>query len=179
MSEPDSIFRPEALEFRARGRETPGGVLRLRPRWLRASYWLLLAFVLAGALLAAVVRAPASSTGPAVVDARDGTFSALVPAAAAPELPRARSAYVEVPGGRVAIEVRASQLVQADGVSRGGLPAATQPSILLSGRVVSRPRDGLGRGSRIAGQITVVLAGRALGGMLVRQFDSMLGGAGG
>jgi len=180
MSEPNSIFRTEALEFRARGRETPGGVLRLRPRWLRVFYWLLLALVLAGATLAVIVRAPASSSGPAVVDRRGGTFSALVPAAVAPELPGAGLAYVDLPGGRVRIKVLAARLVQS-GISGGGLPAAAQPSILLSGRVTSRlaPRHGSGGAWRLAGQITVVLRGRALGGLLARQFDEMLGGGGG
>lgn len=181
MTEPSSIFRSEALEARARGRETPGGVLRLRPRWLRLWYWLLLALLAAGAILATVVHTSASSTGPAVIELRSATFSALVPAATATELRGPRSAYVDVPGGRVAIEVLASRPVEPGGISRRGLPPAAQPSILLSGRVTSRPamRHGLRRTSRVAGQITIVLQKQTVGAMLVRQLDDMLHGYGG
>jgi len=179
MSEPGSIFRAEALEFRARGRETPGGVLRLRPRWLRLSFWLLLALLVAGVILAAVVHASTSSTGVAVVDARSATFSALVPAAT--PIGSARSAYVDVPGGRVGIDVLAARLIQPDGISRGGLPPAAQASILLSGRVTSRAatRHRFRGASRVAGHITVVLQKRTVGGILVRQFEDLLQGFGG
>jgi len=181
LSEPSSIFRAEALEFRARGHETPGGLLRLRPRWLRLWYCLLLALLVAGVVLATVVHASASSTGPAVVDARSATFSALVPAAAATELRAARAAYVDVPGARVAIDVLAARLVQPDGISRGGLPPPAQASILLSGRVRSRPaaRHRLAGASHITGRITIVLQRRTVGGIVVRQLDDMLHGFGG
>ena len=33
--DPDTIFRQEALEFRARGHDTHGGVVRLGSRWIR------------------------------------------------------------------------------------------------------------------------------------------------
>jgi hypothetical protein len=181
MSEPSSIFRTEALEHRARGRETPGGMLRLRPRWLRLSFWMLIALLVAGVILATAVHASTSSTGPAVVDARGATFSALLPAAAGRELRGARSAYVDVPDGRVAIKVLAARLVQPDGISRGGLPPAAQASILLSGRVTSgaATRHRAPGASRVAGRITVVLQKKTLGGMLVGELEDMLRGFGG
>ena len=36
--DPDTIFRQEALEFRARGHDTHGGVVRLGSRWIRWGY---------------------------------------------------------------------------------------------------------------------------------------------
>src|SRR5262249_39245924 len=52
--DPDTIFRQEALEFRARGHDTHGGVVRLGSRWIRWAYRATvaaLALAIAGALV--------------------------------------------------------------------------------------------------------------------------------
>ena len=178
MSEQNSIFRDEALQFRARGRQTPGGVIRLGPAWLRSSYWLLVALVLAGAIVAVVIHARETTTGPAVVDGRESTFAALLPAATAVDLPSARAVYVDVPSGRLSINVLRARPVDPDGIKHDGLPAASQPSILLSGRVKAQSakrRRPLRASSHTGGTITVVLRTRTVGAILVSQFEDMLG----
>ena len=49
------LFRPEALEHHA-GRQGPGDVLRVAPRWTAFLYWALLALVAAGLVAAWLVR---------------------------------------------------------------------------------------------------------------------------
>jgi hypothetical protein len=179
MSETEALFRAEALEHRARGRDGPGGVLRLGGRWLRRSYWLTLALVVAGTALAATIRTSESTTGPAVVDLRTGRFSSLVPAAVAVEIPRARTARLELPGGAVAVKVLRAKPVGA-GTRVAGLPASRQAAILLSGRLAtagSSTRAGAGVAHRRA-RMTIVLRSERVGAVLIRQFKGMLGDGG-
>jgi hypothetical protein len=177
MSERDALFRAEALEHRARAREAPGGVLRLGGRWLRWSYWLMLALVVAGIALAATIRTQESTTGPAVVDLRSGTFSALVPVAVAADLPRARTVRLELPRGVVAVKVARAKPVGAR-TPVAGLPAPRQAAILLSGRLPAA-RSGAGAGaSRRRARMTIVLRSERVGAVVIRQLDGMLGEGG-
>jgi hypothetical protein len=50
MADRDSLYRPEALEYRQRSVREGGDVLRLGPAWGRWGYWLLLAAVACGLL---------------------------------------------------------------------------------------------------------------------------------
>jgi hypothetical protein len=50
MADRDSLYRPEALEYRQRSVREGGDVLRLGPAWGRWGYWLLLAGVACGLL---------------------------------------------------------------------------------------------------------------------------------
>jgi hypothetical protein len=179
LSERDELFRAGALEHRARGRNAPGGVVRLGTPWLRWSYRALLVLVIAGVLLANGLRTRETTTGPAIVDVRNGTFSALLPAAVAQELSKARAVRLELPRGAVDVEVLHAKPIEAN-TPTAGLPAPAQPALLLSGRV-SRPPAGAGRtadGSRMAARMTVVLRSERVGGIIIRQIKSMLGRSG-
>jgi hypothetical protein len=177
MSERDALFRAEALEHRARARDAPGGVLRLGRRWLRWSYWLTLALVVAGIVLAAAIRTRESTTGPAVVDLRSGTFSALVPAAVAAELPRARTVRLELPRGAVAVKVARAKPVGA-GTPVAGLPAPRQTAILLSGRLPTARSGTRAGATRRRARMTIVLRSERVGAVVIRQFKGMLGEGG-
>jgi multidrug efflux pump subunit AcrA (membrane-fusion protein) len=66
MTARPEIFRAEAVEAVEQGARA-GAPLRLTPRWIDATYWLLLATVGAGLLYAWVARAGEYAHGPAVV----------------------------------------------------------------------------------------------------------------
>jgi hypothetical protein len=55
MSDPQPLFREEALEHQARQRG-PGELVSLSPPWLEWSYWGLLALVAAGLVAGFLVR---------------------------------------------------------------------------------------------------------------------------
>jgi hypothetical protein len=176
MSEQGELFRREALEFRARGRDAPGGVIRLGAPWLRRSYWALILLAVAAVALAVTISTTESTTGPAVVNLRSKTFSALLPATVASELRGARSVRINVAGGAAAVQVKHAQPLEA-GTSRAGLPTPQQPVIFLSGRVqsVSRGRLAAPRATQVSARITVVLRKERLGTVVVRQFQHMVG----
>jgi len=179
MTDPDPLFRREALEFRARGDEPRGGVVRLGARWLRWSYVFLLVLVVVGAILAAVVRTEESSTGPAVVDTERRTFSALLPAAGAPELSGARSVRLELSGGGrpLIVDVRRAAPATQAAIRRAALPQPEQPALLLSGSVRrDAPSGGAAvQGSRLRARMVVVLRSAPVGQVVIRQFERMLG----
>jgi len=178
MSDRDSLFRREALEFRGQGQDAPGSVVRLGGPWLRWSYRLVLVLVVAGAVLASILRADARSTGPAVVDARDGTFAAMLPAVVGPELANARTVRVQLPhgGGDVAAKVLRAAPADERAVRRAGLPAPRAPAIVLWGRLSSQPATrAVGGGRRVDARMTVTLRSERVGELLVRRFQAMLG----
>ena len=179
MSGRDGLFRTEALEYRARGRDAPGGVVRLGARWLRWSYRLLLALVVAAVVLAGLLHTRESTTGPAAVDLRGRTFSALLPAAVAAELPTARAARLDLPGGAVPVEVLRAKPVEPNTRIRG-LPGPEQPAVLLSGRLVRAPAATAAAAPRLTTRMTVVLRSERVGAVVVRQLKGMIsrGGAG-
>lgn len=55
MSDPEPLFREEAVEYQARQRG-PGELVRLSAAWLEWAYWGLLALVAAGLVAGLVVR---------------------------------------------------------------------------------------------------------------------------
>jgi hypothetical protein len=55
MSEPEPLFREEALEYQARQRG-PGELLRLSAAWLDWAYWGLLALVAIGLVAGLLLR---------------------------------------------------------------------------------------------------------------------------
>ena len=54
-TEPEPMFREEALEYLAR-HGGPGELLRVSTRWTTAAFWLLLILVVAGLVLALVIH---------------------------------------------------------------------------------------------------------------------------
>ena len=95
MTDPASLFRAEALRFRAEDlrHDDPAGFGRLvpvSPRWTARTYWVLLALVAAGLFGSAQMRVAEFARGPAVV--RDRVVVAVLPAAFAARTSRAQCA---------------------------------------------------------------------------------------
>ncbi len=137
MTGRDAIFRQEALEFRTRSPDTPGGVVRLGARWIRWGYRMALVLLIVAAVASTwVIRTDESTLGPAVVDGRTGMVAALLPAVVGPDLPSSRGLTVTLPGGRsVRVNVLHAQLADATAIRKAGLAPMTQPAILLTGRL--------------------------------------------
>ena len=178
------IFRKEALEFRVRSRDAAGGVVRLGAPWLRWSYWLALTLVAAGVLAMMVTPAGQSAAGPAVIDPGSGQLAALFPVAVAPELPQARALTLQLPGGgsspaRVTgVRVR---LAGAGAVTRAGLAPPHQPSILLTGRLLSTVPAAGGvpaAGSLLHADMVVTFPARPVAAVLGQELKVVLGGGG-
>ena len=174
---PEAIFRREALEFRVRGRDTPGGVVRLGARWIHWGYRMMLFLVVVAVAGMWVIRTGESTSGPAVIDGRTGTVAVLLPAVAAPDLASSHGLTVTLPGGRSAgISGLHAQLASATAVRKAGLAPLTQPGILVTGQLnpgaaaVSVAQD-----ARLRTQASVVLRSESLADVLGRQFGAMLG----
>src|SRR5204862_3145106 len=98
--DPDAIFRDEALEFRARGRDVPGGLVRLGSHWLTWAYRVTLVLLAAAITSMWVIRTSESTSGPVAVDGRTGMVAALLPAAAGADLTGSSGFTLVLPGGR-------------------------------------------------------------------------------
>jgi hypothetical protein len=173
----DTIFRQEALEFRARGRDTPGGVVRLGARWIHGTYWMTLVLLAAAVTGIFFIRTDESTSGPAMVDGRTGTVTALLPAAAGPDLAKAQGFTVTLPGGQSArITGLHARLADVASIRRAGLVPPAQPTILLTGRL---SRDAaaasVARDAHLQAQASAVLRSESLADVLARQFGAMLG----
>jgi len=175
MASSGPIFREEAIESHLRGTDREGRTLRLEIWWLRWSFWLLLAMVVAGLVLVAVTPAGGSSTGPAVIDSRTGRFAALFPVAVAPELRVATGLDAILPGGsRRSLKLGSMRvrLASAALASQAGLRPPNQPSILLTGRLPSVPAGSAGP---VHASAVLTLPGRPLAAVLGQELKAMLG----
>jgi hypothetical protein len=179
MTARPSIFREEALEFRAAGDRASGEPLRVDSSWLRWSYWAVLALLVAGLATTMIVRTDATATGPAVVQP-DGTFVALIPAAVGPQLEGALAVRIESSGG--ADHIGAAAIVHDvdaadDGVvSRMGLPAPLGPSLMVSGALVGgEPSAQPPRNAEVNARVVVVLRSEPILAMFTRRIRGMFG----
>jgi hypothetical protein len=174
---PEAIFRLEALEFRARGHEARGGVVRLGSRWIRWTYRATLLLVLAAVASMWVIRTGESTAGPAVVDGPAGTVTALLPAVVAPDLAHSQGLTFALPDGRsVRVGGLVVQLAGAAAIRAAGLAPMSQPAILVTGRLVPGSAATLaGPELRLRTEVSVVLRSESLAEVLARQFGSMLG----
>jgi hypothetical protein len=173
----DTIFRQEALEFRARGRDTPGGVVRLGTRWIRWGYRITVLLLAAAIASTWVIHTDESVSGPAVVDERTGTVAIVLPAAAAPDLAGSHGLTIALPG-RPSVRVTAlhAQLASASSIRRAGLVPPAQPAILVTGKLShGASATGGARATHVRTQATVVLRSESLADVLARQLHSMLG----
>ena len=170
----DTIFRPEAVEHRARGRDTARGVVRLGAPWLTWLYLLTLALVAAGVVCLFTVHVEQRVTGPAVVDRSTGAVTALLPAASAPDLTESQGLTLTLPGGGdrpLTVDVRHVTAADAAQIRDAGLEPLAQPGILLSGSA-----DGAAGGQgTVRTTATVGLGDERLVDALGRQFQAMLG----
>lgn len=176
MTDRNAIFRQEALEFRARGRGTSGGVVRLGARWIRWTYVIALVLLAAAVASMWVIRTDESASGPAVVDGRTGTVAALLPAVAGPDLPSWQGLTVTLPGGRsVRVSNVHAQLAGDAAIREAGLAPLTQPAILVTGRLDPGVPTGLfAQGAHLETQASVLLRSESLADVLGRQFNAML-----
>ena len=171
----EAIFRREALEFRVRGRRTPGGVVRLGARWIHWTYRMLCLLVLVAVAALWVIHTDENASGPAIVDGRTSTVAFLLPAVVGPDLASSQKFTVALPGGGSAgIRGLQAQLADDATIRKAGLAPLTQPAILVTGRLT----PGAGAASvlqdaRVRTQASVVLRSESLADLLGRQFRAM------
>ena len=172
----EAIFRREALEFRVRGRRTPGGLVRLGARWIHWTYRMLFVLVLLAVAAVWIIHTDESASGPAIVDGRTGAVALLLPAAVGPDLASSREFTVALPGGRsVGIIGLHAQLADNTAIRKAGLAPSAQPAILVTGQLT----PGVGAASvlldaHVRTQAFVVLRSESLADLLGRQFRAMV-----
>jgi hypothetical protein len=173
------IFRPEAIDAHARGREDTPADLLIGRRWIRWSYWVILVAVALGGLAASRIGTNETVTGPAVLQAHGRTFSALLPAVAAPDLGSAESLVLEVPGpGPSKLSVARARLRPATpaAVKAAGLSVGAGQSVLLVGTTVRNDARRLGsRSGGVHGRLLVVLRKETLAELMARQVRRIVG----
>ncbi len=174
-----SIFRDEALEFRARGRDLPGGVVRLGSRWLTWAYRVTLVLLAAAIASMWVIRTSESTSGPVAVDGRTGMVAALLPAAAGAGLTGSSGFTLVLPGGRE-LRVTGLHAILADdaAISKAGFQPLKQPAILVTGQLdqdAALGHDAVPGRAPLRTQATVVLRSETVADVLARQFGTMLG----
>lgn len=173
------VFRPEAVEAHARGRESRPADVSLGRFWLRGLYWAMIVALALGSVAALLVRTGETAAGPAVVQPHGRTFSALLPAGVAPDLATARSLVLELPRATPShITVTRARLRQATAaaVNAAGLKATATPSILLVGRISRADAVRLHmRSPAVRGRLVVVLRRESLAQLVARQVRGMLG----
>jgi len=173
---PEAIFRREALEFRVRGRDTPGGVVRLGARWIHWAYRMTLVLVVVAVAGLWVIRTDESTSGAAVIDGRTGTVAVLLPAVAGPDLASARALTVTLPGGRsVGVSGLHAQLADDTAIRKAGLAPLTQPAVLVTGQLNPGAAVSAAQDVHLRTQASVVLRSESLADVLARQFRAMLG----
>ena len=172
--DPDAIFRDEALEFRARGRDVPGGLVRLGSHWLTWAYRVTLVLLAAAIASMWVIRTSESTSGPVAVDGRTGMVAALLPAAAGADLTGSSGFTLVLPGGRE-LRVTGLHAVLADdaAIRNAGFQPLKQPAILVTGQF-DQGAAAI-RGAPLRTQATVVLRSETVADVLARQFGTMLG----
>jgi hypothetical protein len=174
---PEAIFRREALEFRVRGRDTPGGVVRLGSRWIHWGYRMMLVLMVVAVVGMWVIRTGESTSGPAVIDGRTGAVAVLLPAAAGPDLASSHGLTVTLPGGRSAgISGLHAQLASATAIRKAGLAPLTQPAILVTSQLKpGAAAASVAQDAHLRIQASVVLRSESLADVMARQFGAMLG----
>jgi len=171
----EAIFRKEALEFRVRGRNTPGGIVRLGARWIHWTYRILAVLVLVAVAAMWIIRTDESASGPAIVDGRTGTVAFLLPAVVGPDLASSQKFTVTLPGGgSVGISGLRAQLADDAAIRKARLVPLDQPAILVTARL--NPGTGAAsvlRDEHVRTQASVMLRSESLADLLGRQFRAM------
>ena len=173
---PGAIFRDEALEFRARGRDLPGGVVRLGSRRLTWAYRVTLVLLAAAIASMWVIRTSESTSGPVAVDGRTGMVAALLPAAAGAGLAGSPGFSLVLPGGRE-LRVTGLHAVLADdaAIRNAGFQPLKQPAILVTGQLDQDTAPLSPGGAPLRTQARVILRSETVADVLARQFGTMLG----
>ena len=180
MTERPSLFRQEALEFQAS--QPQGGVLRIDPRWIRWTYWLVLALLVAGVIVTATAHTSETTSGPALIDVQERTFVALVPGAASPDLQPGQTVRLDVQGLEgppLAARALKAEVADQAAIRRAGFPSSSQPAVLVTG--VLGPHADVGAlPSRLRheGRAVVVLRAQRILDLFLRQLRGTLGKGG-
>ena len=174
---PEAIFRLEALQLRTRGRDALGGVIRLGSRWIRWAYRATLLLVLAAAASMWFIQTGETTAGPAVLDGPAGTVTMLLPAVAAPGLAGVQGLTLALPDGRLVRVVGLRvQLADVAAIRAAGLVPLSQPAILVTGRLApGSARASAAQEPAARTEVTVVLRSESLADVLARQFRAILG----
>jgi hypothetical protein len=178
MTERPSLFRQEALEFRA-SRPGQGGVLQIDPPWTRWLYWIVLALLAAGVIVTATARTSETTSGPALINVHDRTFAALLPDAAFPDLRRGQLVHLQVNGRELTARVLRDEVADSAGVRRAGFGSSSQPGTLVAG-VFAPDADvaSLPSPPRHEGRAVVVLRSQTMLDLFLRQLRGTLGEGG-
>ena len=177
MTEPPSLFRREALEFQAS--QPQGGVLRIDPRWIRWTYWLVLALLVAGVIVTATAHTSETTSGPALINLEERSFVALVPGAASPDLQPGQTVRLDVQGLEgppLAARALKAEVADHAAIRRAGFPSSSQPAVLVTG--VLGPRADVGAlpsSPRHEGRAVVVLRSQRIFDLFLRQLHGTLG----
>jgi hypothetical protein len=171
----EAIFRKEALEFRVRGRNTPGGIVRLGARWIHWTYRMLAVLVLVAVAAMWIIRTDESASGPAIVDGRTGAVAFLLPAVVGPDLASSQKFTVALPGGgSVGISGLRARLADDAAIRKARLVPLNQPAILVTAQL--NPGAGAAsvrRDEHVRTQASVMLRSESLADLLGRQFRAM------
>ncbi len=120
-------------------------MLRLADPWVRWLYWIVLALVVTGLALAFTARVDETVSGPALVDSRERTFTAVLPAAVNSELRTGHPLRVEVEGlaERHSVGARTLRVEEADDVElrRAGFDSFPRPALLMTGVLIPDPSN--------------------------------------
>jgi hypothetical protein len=181
MIERPSLFRQEAVEFHV-GQPRPDGVLRIDPPWIRWLYWIVLALVVAGVVVAATARTSETTSGPALINVPERTFAALVPGAASPDLQRGQFVRLQLDGReRRPLAARVLKVEVADEavLRRTGFAPSSEPAMLVTG-VLEPQADvaSLPASPRNEGRAVVVLGSQSILNLFLRQLRGTLGRGG-
>jgi hypothetical protein len=181
MTPPSGLFRQEALEFHT-GQQRPDGVLRVDPRWTRWAYWLVLALLVAGMIVTATAHTSETTSGPALIDVQEGSFVALVPGAASPELQPGQTVHLDLQGLEgppLAARALKAEVADQAAIRRAGFPASSQPAVLVTGILGPHVDVGaLPSSPRQEGRAVVVLRSQRILDLFLRQLQGTLGKGG-
>ncbi|WP_448620840.1 hypothetical protein [Geodermatophilus sp. URMC 65] len=183
MTMSTELFRREALEHHLRPPES-GGVLRVGAPWVRWLYWLVLAMVGAGLVVSLTVRVDRTTSGPALVDPQQGTFVAVLPAAAGAEVRGDHPLRLELDGpGQRTVAASVGEVRAADdaAVRRAGFDSFPRSAVLVTG--VLEPDavalDEAGSSPRRTGRAVVVVGSEQAFSLLLGGFHDVSEGGNG
>ena len=124
MSDRSTMFRPEAMEYRAQ-MQGPGGLLQLRPGWSSWAFWVLVGLVLAGLIAASTVHVTRYATGATGADGH-GRLVVFVPASLASQVVPGSS--VDLGGSTTQVLTTAQNVLSPEQVRKFYGVAVSEPS---------------------------------------------------
>jgi hypothetical protein len=175
-------FRREAVEAHATGYARGRAEIPLGRRWIRLSYWAILALLVAGLLASMLVHVEERTAGPAVVEPRGLGFTALLPAGAAADIGSAPSLAVEFPssgiGTRLAVARARVKVATPAAIEHAGLHAGNAQWVLVSGRLAPARGGPPLRQGKVPARLVVVLGSDSLAQVVARQVRTVVGASG-